>query len=380
MMISKRPSARVLGSLTVAATLLTLTACGKKDAAPASADGAVQLIGPDNVAIARLDTLRSGPPISGTIVADREARIRAEVAGAVLETFVQAGQAVSAGMPLARIDDAILQDALLSAKSGLTQATVAAEQGTRELTRAKRLLAAGAIADRDAESAERANLAAQSQLADAKVRVATAEKNLRNAAVKAPFAGVVAERSVNPGDIVAPGAPLFTVIDPSTLRVDASVPTSALGDIRVGAPLLFTVNGSDRQIEGRITRVNPMVDGQTKQVKVQASLPRGTTALVAGLFVQGRVAAQTRTGVLVPEKAVDQTGIVASVMRLKGGKVERVDVQLGLRDEGAELIETRSGLVAGDTVLLGAARGISIGTAVAVSAPKDAAPAPVKND
>jgi len=113
---------------------------------------------------------------------------------------------------------------------------------------------------------------------------------------------------------------------------------------------------------------------------VQASLPRGTTALVAGLFVQGRVAAQTRTGVIVPEKAVDQTGIVASVMRLKGGKVERVEVQLGLRDEGAELIETRGGLAAGDTVLLGAARGISIGTAVAVSAPKDAAPAPVKND
>jgi hypothetical protein len=85
------------------------------------------------------------------------------------------------------------------------------------------------------------------------------------------------------------------------------------------------------------------------------------------------VASQKRLGVLVPEQAVDQTGgIGPNVMRLKGGKVERVDVQLGLRDEDAERVEITSGLAAGDTVLLGAARGISVGVSVTVSAPMDA--------
>lgn len=362
------------------ALLLTVavlaTACGKKDKADAAATTtpSAQAIGPDNIAVARTDTLKSGPAISGSLVADREARIRAEVSGAVLQVYVDAGQRVSEGTTLGRIDDAVLRDAAMSARSGVAQATLAAEQAERELKRAQSLSAAGAIADRDVESAQRANLGAQAQLADAKARVASAEKNLRNATIRAPFSGVVSEKSVSPGDIVAPGAALFTVIDPRSLRVEASVPATALGDVRVGAPVMFTVNGANRELIGRITRVSPMVNAQTKQVGIQATVPNGANSLVAGLFVEGRVASQKRVGVLVPEQAVDQTGIVANVMRVKNGKVEKVEVQVGLRDDAAELLEITSGLAGGDTVLLGAARGISAGSAVTVSSPKDATP------
>ncbi len=371
-----RSVAPTLRTVALVAAVVTLGACSKKTETADSTASAVQMIGPDNVSVVKRDTLRSGPPLSGTLVADRDARIRAEVSGAVLQTMVDAGQRVGEGAVLARIDDAVLQDAATSARSSLTQATVAADQATRELKRAKSLNAAGAIADRDVEAAERANLAAQAGMADAKARVATAEKNVRNATVRAPFAGVVAEKSVSPGDIVAPGAALFTVIDPRSLRVEASVPTSALADLHIGSPVLFTVNGSDRQLEGKVTRISPMVDAQTRQVRVTASVPNSQNALVAGLFIEGRVAAEKRVGLMVPEKAVDETGVSAFVMRLKSGKVEKVDVQLGVRDGGAELVEVKSGLAAGDTVLLGAARGISIGSSVAVSAPKDAPAAP----
>lgn len=378
--IAPAMSSSTLVTASLVLGVLTLSACGKKPEAPTNTAAAVQMIGPDNVAIATTDTLRSGPAISGTLIADREARIRAEVSGAVLQIFVDAGQRVDAGAQLARIDDGILQDAALSARSGVTQATVGADQAARELKRAKTLVAAGAIAERDVEGAERANVSAQAQLADAKARLTTAEKNLKNATVRAPFAGIVAEKSVSAGDIVAPGAALFTVIDPRSLKVEASVPTSALGDVHVGATVTFKVNGSDRQLEGRVTRISPMVDPQTKQVKLLASVPNAQNALVAGLFVEGRVATDKRVGILVPEKAVDQTGVMPFVVRLKGGKVERIDVQLGVKDEGAEKIEVRTGLAGGDTVLLGAARGISVGSSVAVSSPKDAPAAPVKND
>jgi hypothetical protein len=116
-----------------------------------------------------------------------------------------------------------------------------------------------------------------------------------------------------------------------------------------------------------------MVNAQTKQVAIQASIPNSAGVLVAGLFVDGRVSAEKRVGVLVPEAAVDQTGIVPNVMRLKGGKVEKVEVQVGLRDDAAERVEITAGLAGGDTVLLGAARGITIGTTVRVAAPTDAA-------
>ena len=372
--MTRRSAFRVL----LAATLVG-TACSKDTAAPA-ANGAetAQNIGPENIAVARMDTLRSGPAISGTLSADREARLRAEMSGAVLATMVEQGERVNEGTVLGRIDDASVRDAALSARSAVAQATMAAEQATREWQRAKTLVAAGAIAERDVESADRANLGAQAQLADAKARLSSAEKMLRNTIIKAPFAGVVAERAVSPGDIVSPGSPMFTVIDPKSLRVAASVPASALADVRVGSPVVFTVNGSDRVLEGRVLRVSPVVDPQTKQVLLLASVPASAGGLVAGLFVEGRVASQKRVGVLLPENAIDQTGIAPTVMRLKGGKVEKVDVQLGVRDDALAALEVTTGITSGDTVLLGAARGISVGTMITVSAPRDATP-PQKN-
>lgn len=369
--MTRRSAFRVL----LAATLVG-TACSKDTAAPAANGAATaQNIGPENIAVARMDTLRSGPAISGTLSADREARLRAEMSGAVLATMVEQGERVNEGTVLGRIDDASVRDAALSARSAVAQATMAAEQATREWQRAKTLVAAGAIAERDVESADRANLGAQAQLADAKARLSSAEKMLRNTVIKAPFAGVVAERAVSPGDIVSPGSPMFTVIDPKSLRVAASVPASALEDVRVGSPVVFTVNGSDRVLEGRVLRVSPVVDPQTKQVLLLASVPASAGGLVAGLFVEGRVASQKRVGVLLPENAIDQTGIAPTVMRLKGGKVEKVDVQLGVRDDALAALEVTTGIASGDTVLLGAARGISVGTMITVSAPRDATPA-----
>ena len=362
-------------SLALLAATLVGTACNKAKDTTANAAPVTQTIGPENIAVARTDTLRSGPAISGTLTADREARIRAEMSGAVLQTYAEAGERVSAGMVLARLDDSNVRGAVLSARSTVTQVTVAAEQAARELQRAKTLAAAGAIAERDVEAATNANLGTQAALADAKSRLESAEKSLRNATIRAPFAGVVAERAVSPGDVVSPGSALFTVIDPRSLKLEASVPTTALADVRVGAPVLFTVNGSDRVLEGRVTRVSPMVDPQTKQVGLLASVPNSAGALVAGLFVEGRVAAEKRVGVMVPESAVDQTGITPTLMRLKGGKVEKVEVQLGVRDDAAGALEVTTGIARGDTVLLGAARGISVGSLVVVSAPQDAAPA-----
>jgi membrane fusion protein, multidrug efflux system len=360
--------------LLLVTAVATVSACGKSpDDGDAMETATTQEIGPENIAVASRDTLSSGPAITGTLTAEREARIRAEVAGAVLQVYVDAGQPVSAGTVLARIDDASVRDAAISARSTVTQARMAAEQAARELQRARALVAAGAIAERDVESAERASLGAQAQLADAESRRSSAEQNLRNTTVRAPFAGVVAERSVSPGDIVAPGAALFTVIDPRSLRVEASVPASAIGDVRVGAPVTFTVNGGTESLTGRVTRISPVVNPQTKQVAVLASVPNSARSLVAGLFVDGRISAQKREAVLVPEKAVDQTGLSPMVMRLRNGKVEKVEVLLGLRDDAAELFEITTGIAAGDTVLLGAARGISVGASVVVSAPRDGA-------
>lgn len=372
--MTNRRSLKPIVALSLLAVVGSATACKKKDADTATAAPIVQDVGPENIALVKNDTLRTGPQLSGTLVPEREARLRAEVSGRVLQTMVEQGQRVSEGTLIGRIDDAAVNDQAASAKSSVTQAQLAVDQANRELQRSKTLLAAGAIAERDREAAERAAAGAEAGLADAKARLSLAEKNIRNTLIKAPFAGVVSERTVSPGDVVSPGTALFTIVDPTSLRLEASVPAEAIGSIRVGAPVMFAVNGyPGRAFEGKVTRINPTADAQTRQVRIYATVPNSTGRLVGGLFANGSVASETRVGMMVPEKAVDQTGVAKFVMRLKAGKVEKVEVELGLHDATTESYEIKKGLAVGDTVLLAQAQGISVGTQVRVSAPKDAA-------
>jgi membrane fusion protein, multidrug efflux system len=356
-------------------TFLAITAigaCSKGDDAAAAerAKSQPMIVGPENVAIATNGSIMTGPSISGTLEPEREAAIRSQVSGSVLQTYADQGQAVSAGTVLARIDATGIQDAYTSARAAQVSARNAADVAAHDLARNQKLLAAGAIAERDIEQSKRASIAAQAALEDANSRLATAEKAYRSTTVTAPFGGVVSERPVSAGDVVQPGTPLFTVVDPSSMRLEASVPAEQLSLIRVGVPVVFTVSGyPGREFVGHIIRINPTADPTTRQVRIYVSIPNAGRTLVGGLFANGRMSSATKVGLVVPEGAVDLRGSAPAVTRVKGGKAERVQVQVGITDKSSETIEILAGLQAGDTLLLGAAQGITPGTVVRVSGP-----------
>ncbi|HEX6627351.1 MAG TPA: efflux RND transporter periplasmic adaptor subunit [Gemmatimonadaceae bacterium] len=334
-------------------------------------------VGMENIAVVNTSTIMSGPAVSGTLEPEREAVLRAQVAGSVLQTYADQGQAVSPGTVLARIDATGIQDAYTSARAGVVAARNSYDIATKDLARNEKLLAAGAIAERDIEQSRRAAIAAQATLEDANSRLASAERQYRSTTVTSPFGGIVSERPVSPGDVVQPGSALFTVVDPSGMRLEASVPAEQLSLIRVGVPVVFTVSGyPGRQFVGHIIRVNPTADPTTRQVRIYVSIPNAGRTLVGGLFASGRVSTASKTGMVVPASAVDVRGTAPMVTRVKGGKVEKVQVQIGLTDKNSETTEILSGLQAGDTVLLGAAQGITSGTPIRVTAPAGAPAVP----
>ena len=363
-------------------TLLILTlataACGGKGAEATTTSGPpTVMVSPENVTVATRTAITSGPAITGTLVADRTASIRAEVSGAVVAVLLDPGARVTKGTPLVRIDDSAIRDAYLSAKSGVTQAQLSADIATRDQERAEKLVKAGAIAVNQLEQARRAKAGADAALDDAKARLASAQKNLDNTVVKAPYDGVVSERQVNPGDIVAPGSPLVTVVDPSTMRLEGAVPADQLGAIREGMPVAFTVTGyPGRAFTGAISNIYPSADPGTRQVRLYARIPNAGRGLVAGLYATGRITSATHEGLVVPMTAVDQRGIKPQVARVKGGKVEHVEVSLGMRDDATERVEVMTGVAEGDTLLLGAAQGITVGTPLRISSGSDKPAAP----
>ena len=220
------PARRTVAGLLLVGASLGIAACGKKEAPPAAKEEAT-LITTDNMAIADTARIASGPSISGELTAERSASVRAEVSGSVMQVFVEPGQRVAAGASLARIDATTAAAAELSARTGVTASEASSAQAKKELDRAERLNAAGAIADRDLENARLAYSTAMAQLANVKSAYAAANKQLRSATVRAPFAGVIAGNVVSAGDVVSPGTQLFTVVDPKSMRLEAAVPRRA---------------------------------------------------------------------------------------------------------------------------------------------------------
>lgn len=372
-----RTASRRLTPLTVLVVTgaLLLAGCGKKDtAAAAQAPEQPTLITADNISVVESTEIASGPSISGELLADRSASVRAEVAGSVVQVYVEVGQRVTTGMALARIDATTASAAELSARTGVTATEAQAAQAKKELDRSERLNAAGAIADRDLENARLTYSTTMAQLANVKSAYAQANKQLSNATVRAPFAGVVAAKVVSAGDVVSPGTALFTVVDPQSMRLEAAVPASQIGQIRVGQPVKFEVSGyGDRKFTGTVTRISPVADPTTRQVQILASIPNSAGTLVGGLFAEGRVNAESRTALVLPATAIDQRGATPAVMRVRAGRIERVTVTLGIRDDQRENFEITNGLQRGDTVLLGAAQAIGEGKQVRVSSVNDQA-------
>jgi len=367
-----RNKSRIPALLFGLSVLITLGACKKGDEAAAAeaAKNAVLTVGAENIVVATNGSIMSGPQISGTLEPEREAVMRAEIGGRVLQTYAEQGQSVNAGTVLARIDASGIQDAYNSARSGVAAARNAADVASRDLARSQKLLAAGAIAERDIDLSRRASIAAQAALEDANSRLASAQRQLRSTVVTAPFSGIVSERPVSAGDVVQPGAHMFTVVEPSSMQLEASVPAEQLSSIRVGVPVTFTVSGyPGRQFLGTITRINPTADPATRQVRIYVSIPNAGRTLVGGLFANGRMSSTTKMGLIVPTSAVDLRGAAPAVMRVKQGKVEKVQIQIGLTDKTSESVEVIAGIQAGDTLLVGAAQGITPGTLVKVSTP-----------
>ncbi len=361
----------LLRSTAVAVTLLVALvagACSQAEPAepPATTDATVVLLAPENIATATVEHISSGPLVSGQLTPAREASIRAQVGGSIVELTVDRGQSVRAGATVARISSRDLEAGRTSAQVAVRSAETALAVAQSEAERTKALVTGGALASRDLEQAQNAVSAAEAQAAAARARLTTVEQMIDDTSVKAPFAGVVSARPASVGDVVAPGGELFTIIDPSSMRLEALVPSDHVPQLRPGSKVQFTIRGIPGDFTGTIDRINPTADPVTRQVSCFVTLPNTGGRLIAGLFAEGRVESVTREGVVIPSSAVDETGTRPVVTRVRDGNAELVPVGLGARQPQNDRIEITEGLQAGDTVILGSARNIASGTPVRI--------------
>jgi RND family efflux transporter MFP subunit len=350
--------------IAAALSLVCVAVVGCKKPEPPAAPPAVQ-IAPEGYAVAEQGTIESGPMISGTLVPRDQAAVRAQISGSVVKVFVDQGKAVRTGDVLGSIDNSALTDAVESAKNTLASAQDAQGAAKRDWDRVEKLFKAGAISQQMVDQSHRNEMATEAQVSQAKAQLVNAEKMLSYATVRAPFSGVVSEKSVAAGDVVQPGSAMFTIVDPSTLELQGTIPANAIGLVHIGLPIKFNVTGyPGQQFKGQITRINPAADPMTRQVRIYAEIPNAGHALVAGLYAEGRIASVLKETLMLPSDAIDRKTVTPAVLKIVSGTVQRVPVTLGTADEQNNTIEVTQGATAGDTVLRGATRDIAIGTKV----------------
>jgi len=380
---SARPSrcggtgrARVRLLLAAWVVITALGAC-RREAAPVEVKSEPVLVPPESVAVVEVRKLSTGPRIAGSLEAARRAVMRAETNGAVVDLETEIGDRVERGQVLARLESQALEQAVASARTGVRTAEQAYAIAAAQLARTERLYRAGGVAEQDVEAQRNATATARAQVDEARARLSSAVDALSSATVRAPFDGVVSERPVNAGDVVTTGTHLLTVVDPSSVRLEASVPSEHLPSLRVGTRVRFRVRGyPERDFVGTIARIAPAANSETRQIPIIVEIPNRSGALLVGLYAEGRIAARSREVLSVPAAAIAGTGEATTVTVIRNGRATQVPVEIGLRDEQAELVEIRSGLERGERVLLGPERDVASGTPVEVLKRPEAEPEP----
>jgi RND family efflux transporter MFP subunit len=223
-----------------------------------------------------------------------------------------------------------------------------------EKERADNLVRTGGITDKDHLAAQVGLQVAEAALSQARAEASIAGTQLGRAAVRAPFAGRVARRAADPGTMLAPGAPLFTLVDDSVLEFRAAVPSSDYGKVVVGSAVEVTADAQQASpVRGRVARVTPLVDERTRSFEVVVEVPGGA-GLVGGLFARAAVRLGRIEGALVvPPSALVREGggpAEAQIFVIQAGRAQRRPVTLGA--EQPDAVQVSAGLQPGDVVVL----------------------------
>ena len=327
--------------------------------------------------------------LTGSVVANLQSEMAANVSGRVVATMVERGQAVKGGQLIALVDS---KAAGFSAAAAAAQANLADTQGSQarqDCARAEQLMATNAIAKAEYDRLK-SQCAAQLWSARAAGATASLARKLAGATqIRAPFTGVIGERYVNPGEYVQPPTRVASIYSLNPVRVSISVPETAVGQIKDRQSLdVHVAAWPDRSFPAMVRYVSPALRAQTRDLLVEASADNKDGALRPGMFATVSLLVGDEMQPTVPSDALKIDGTVKRIFLARDGQAFEMVVRTGATDGGRtavlEPLDDKTlvirrpppGLHDGSPILLsgaasrtapgaalGAAPGVTVGTA-----------------
>jgi membrane fusion protein, multidrug efflux system len=329
---------------------LATPACQQGHESPAKAEQAAPPVQVESVVVDERPVAKY-LTVTGTLEADQRTELAANASGLVVRTFIERGDHVKAGALLAQLDSrgATFSHAEAEANSRAVTAQLAAVRA--ECARYENLHSKGAIAEEAYERQVAQCRTQASSEAAARARLADAARVIEDAAIRAPFKGVIGERFVNVGDYVQPSSKVATLLVDDPLRLRISVPEPAIPFAREGTVVRFKALGlPDREFAATIKYVGREVRPTTRDMVDEAVVDNRERLLLPGTFVTVDLPVGEEPMAVVPKTAVLNPGSEPTVFAVVGRRLERRAVHTGA--ELADGIAISEGVKKGDRVVV----------------------------
>lgn len=295
----------------------------------------------------------------GTALANEQVTLSAPVTERIVRLGFDDGAFVRQGQMIA-----VLAQGQETAQ--LSEAQARAREASQQLSRIETLRERGFATKSSADA--QAALAAQ-----ARAQAAGARASIGDRVVTAPFSGWVSLRNISPGAVVSAGTEIATVSDLSAIKLDFSVPETVLSAIRPGLTIdARSAAYPEQPFRGQIATIDPVIDPNTRAVKVRARLPNPDRKLKPGMLLTVGIETMPRMSLSVPELAVIGEGNSRFVYLVEKDKAKRVEVRTGVRSNGR--IEVLQGLRPGQQVVTEGVVKLSDGMKVRLAGAQNAQP------
>ena len=306
--------------------------------------------------------------LSGSVSPLEQSAIKAEVAARLAEVPVREGQAVRRGEVLARFETVELAARLNEKQANLEGARAQLVLAEKTLAKNRTLNRNNIVSDTSLDQAESSFGFQRAQVDALAAQVELARKALRDAVVVSPIDGMVAARSVNPGENLAVNAAMFTIVDLSRVEVEATVPAEQVARLAVGQNARLRVEGfGEREFAGRVARINPMARVGSRAIPVYVTVDNRDGALRGGMFASGEVLVAEASGAIaVPPVAIRHDDQGDFVLVIADGRTVRRPVTRVAQWARGDLVQVE-GLAPGDRVVTGNLPGLTAGRPVTVA-------------
>ncbi len=348
---SSARAAVILAAVAIAAPALVSAGCQPGSANGAQASAAATT---DPVAITASPVRVSPVPVTltltGTLRAERQARLAAGAPGRVVKVNVDRGSVVKQGDVLAELDTSAAALSAAEAQKAAQNAKVQRESALRECDRAKVLFESGAISKSELEMRKSQCDSAELGVDAAGLRVAMGAQALRDAVVRAPFAGTIDDKSIDVGEYLMPGSPVATLVSVDRLRLDVLVPEAQLGRVSTDTSMTFRVAAfPGRDFTAKVKTIGTTVREGTRDVVVEAEIDNTDRALKPGMFASVDIVTAETPAPVVPKTAIVKRGEASHLFVVVDGRAHERVVKLGPA-MGADVAVLR-GVAEGDRVV-----------------------------